>query len=233
MSLHHEASGFEPTEALQTSPVSETPAERPSFYDCLRRASTDIVSLLLARYADDQGRVHAETVIAALAALAGEFALRTTGFPLPKNGTFIAGGVQDGILFADPTQPTAWSMVVKAAAVAGLPEEDVPDLTQVLRRAIDGIGHTPFPPLSIPSEHFPREWPPYACQRFRDDVRAIGESNSLTMSELVVVLGWAIGDLIIRTRTNLPPAISIRLAAEIMIGVSRMAPLTGPRLSAV
>jgi hypothetical protein len=52
--------------------------------------------------------------------------------------------------------------------------------------------------------------------------------QGLSASELVVVLGWAVGALIIRMRLSLTPATMVQLAAEIMMATSRVGPFDEP-----
>jgi len=198
----------------------------PGDYGSVKNAAEEIVALMLETYADGSGKVYGETAIAAAAALAGEFALRATGLPLPPPGALAVGGVQDGILFADPTRATAWSMITRAAGVAGVAA--LPDLAPIIIRTLGAVGTPRFPPLTIPPQYLPREPAFNAGPRLRATVRNIGERQRLSPSDLVVVLGWAVGSMIIRTRLTLPPAIMIQLAAEIMIAASRVGPLDQP-----
>ena len=55
-------------------------------------ASSDIVKILIASYRNERG-VHAETIIGAAAALAGEFALRAAEPKLPENGWVLGSGL--------------------------------------------------------------------------------------------------------------------------------------------
>jgi len=209
--------------------VSESLVQpRSSFYDHIRAAADAVVEFALATYADGQGRVYGETAIAAVAALTGEFALRSTGMALPDKGALVVGGVQDGILFADTANHTAWSMITRAAAMAGLKPEELPDLSDIISRTLSGFGKSQFPPLTVPPRHFPRECALNAGPRLRGRIVAIGERYSLPPTDIVLVLGWAVGAMIIMMRKSLPPAISVRLAAEVMIGMSRVGPLDRP-----
>src|SRR2546423_5937171 len=61
-------------------------------------AASDIVAMLLAAYTV-QRRLQADAVIAAAAALTGEFALRSTGLPIPDKGA-IPGDATSDVLFA-------------------------------------------------------------------------------------------------------------------------------------
>jgi hypothetical protein len=195
-------------------------------------AVEEITELLLKSYATGDKFVNAETVIGAAAALAGEYALRSTGQPLPQTPTYIAGGPQDGILYTDmakvPAGPTAWGIIVMAALQAGAAPGDVPSIPEVMTRTVAAFGKSPFPPLTVPLQYWPKEWSPNAGPRLRYKLGAIGIKYDLSAAELVLALAGAIARLIAMTKDVLAPAIAATLAAEIMIGTSRMSPLTEP-----
>jgi hypothetical protein len=118
-------------------------------------------------------------------------------------------------------------MITRAAGTAGLATEELPDLSAIVARTLTSIGKTNFPPLTVPLANL-RDSPPNACARLRAEVCAIGKRHHLDLAELAVVLGWATGSLILMARNGVRPAISVRLAAEVMIAMSRMGPLSKP-----
>jgi hypothetical protein len=113
---------------------------------------------------------------------------------------------------------------------AGLAEKDVPDIVAALKRTAGSVGggQKMFPALSVPEKHFPHEWSPNACPRFRDDIARIGAKHGVAGVRLPFALAFAIAFLIGRTRHVLPPAVGIALALDIMLGVSKMPPLVAP-----
>ena len=193
------------------------------------KASADIVTFLLTTYRNDKG-VHAETVIGAGAALAGEFALRAAATarrqPLPLKGWVVASDADALIAIApEPKMTTLLALIVDAAKDAGMPAPAAPEPLAIIARTAQAIGGSPYPPLTVERSHYPLEWSPNACPRHRAAIERIGKTHSLDDLGTAGALALAIGQIIKMTSNVLAPAISARLAAEIMIGVSRMAPM--------
>jgi hypothetical protein len=188
-------------------------------------AAKSIEDVLVQAYRDQRG-VHAETVVGAAAALAGEFALRASGVELPKKG-WIAGGIADGLLFepGDEKSLTLWRAIREWAIRAGADEAKLPKVEAVVAEVAQRVGGAPFPPLSVSFDRYPREWSPNAAPRFRERIMAIARDHALTPVETAFALAFVVGNLIDRTKAILPPEIGATIALEIMIGVSRMAPL--------
>ncbi len=194
----------------------------------VKRTAPEIADFLIQQYRTDRG-VHAETLLGAVAALAGEFALRAAEPELPQDGWVLSDNV-NGILFEDEGsgEITMWSIIRIGASRDDPGGEGLPDPVEVVARVGSAVGGSPFPPLSVPAEHYPHEWSPNACPRYRADIEKIGERNGLGKKDLALALALAITLLIANTREVLDPAIAATLALEIMIGVSRMAPLEEP-----
>ncbi len=209
------------------SPVANAIPRQRSFYDRARNAGEDILALLKSRYPDQNGGLRGPDALSAAAALAGEFALRSAGLPLPDKGAWLPGGVQDHVLFVDGDNHTAWSMIVQAATAAGLAADQLPDIKRLVESVTGSLGKAPFPPLSAPPEYRPSEKPLHAGLYLRESVRDIADLHGLSLPDLVIVLGWTAGMVIVESRHTLPLAVAVRLAAEVMIGTSRLAPLRG------
>jgi hypothetical protein len=177
-------------------------------------AAKSLIALLLATYTHG-GTVHAETVIGAAAALAGEFAQRAAdpSEPYAINDILFEGAARG--------RPTMWACIEQAATDADVPSSDRPDPATVLKR-IDSSGAV-FPPVTVPERHYPLEHPS-ACVRLRPRVIDIADRFDLSRRDLAFALGMATAGLIERNGDDLPPAVAIRLAAEIMFGRA-MAPL--------
>jgi hypothetical protein len=212
---------------ITRAPVSA--AENPSAHmiDAVRElehcanAATDLVAMLSSAYTL-QERLQPECAIAAGAALTGEFALRATGVPLPEKGPVPANLTND-VLFAGAREgrPTAWMFLMHAAVEAGLASYEVPDIAAVAARIAVADGFS----LSVPEQHVPHEWLPNVAPRFRYRVIGVADAHDLSLRAMTIALAAATGQLIIRTRDDLPPLIGLTLAAEIMLGAARMAPL--------
>jgi hypothetical protein len=187
-------------------------------------AATELVAMLLAAYTF-QERLQTEAAIAAAAALTGEFALRSTGVPLPEKGA-VSGDAANDVLFAGAPEgrATAWMFMMHAAIEAGVAEYDLPRI-EALAAALAQVPDDMPPPLSVQEKYVPRELPQNVGPRFRHKVIAIADTHDLSLREVTVALGAATGQLIIRTQHDFPPQVAVTLAAEVMLAVARMAPL--------
>jgi hypothetical protein len=177
-------------------------------------AAKSLTALLLATYTHG-GTVHAETVIGAAAALAGEFARRAAdpSEPYAINDILLEGAAHG--------RPTMWACIEQVAANADVPPSEMPDPATLLRQI--GNGGPAFPPVTVPERHYPLEHPS-ASVRLRPRVIDIADRLDLSRRDLAFALGMATAGLIELNGDDLPPAVAIRLAAEIMFG-SAMAPL--------
>jgi hypothetical protein len=193
--------------------------------DLVNCASRELLAEITKRYYHPNG-IHVETVLGALAALAGEKIVRTTGSDLPSSGWLMLAA-SDALIYdpLDPNRITAWTILRTFAMSAGVPEEKLPRPDVIMRTATEAIGAAPFPPLSVPSEHFPQEWSPNAAPRFRKDIWQLQARYRFTDSQMTAAICYAIGHLIVQTRATLDPAIAIQLVMEVMVGVTRMAPM--------
>ena len=185
-------------------------------------AAADLIGMLSSVYTL-QERLAPEPAIAAGAALTGEFALRAAGQPLPEKSPVPAGLTSD-LLFAGAREgrPTAWMFLMHAAVEAGVASYEVPDIEAIAARiaSLDA-----FPPLSVPEQHVPHEWPPNVAPRFRYRVIAVADTHDLSLRAVTIALAAATGQIIIRARDDLSPLIGLTLAAEVMLGTARMVPL--------
>jgi hypothetical protein len=192
-------------------------------------AAQALARLLLADYGDRNGNVHAPSVIGAAAALTGEFAQRAGGVE-PGTGKpgYIFGDAINEVLLEgrDKGRTTVWDCLTRAWREAGLPENEIFDPVDVIRNVADAVGGPSFPPLTVPNAHYPHEYSPNACVRLRPKVIAVADQFDLSRRDLAIALAMAVYQLILLTRDAIPPAISVRLAAEICFGVAKMNPLT-------
>jgi hypothetical protein len=219
--------GAQPAPALRAAP---SPPLQPAVPDVPRahtaEAAKELTTLLLAAY-QRGGTVHAETVIGAAAALAGEFTRRAAESALPQSGPrHVLGDAVNDLLLegAAHGRPTMWTCIEQAARDAGMARNEMPDPADLLRQVTKGDGPA-FPPITVPERHSPLEYSPNACVRLRPKVIDIADRLDLSRRDLAFALGMATAGLIAFTKDDLAPPIALRLAAEIMFAVARMAPL--------
>ncbi len=191
-------------------------------------ASSDVLKFLITCYRNERG-VHAETIIGAAAALAGESALRAAEPELPESG-WVVSEKTSGLLFGDHSkgQVGLWDILREGAAKAGADASDLPDPAEVTARTAKAVGGSPFPPISVPEKHYPHEWSPNACPRLRDGIEQIFADHGLEGADMAKAVVLAIVLLINQTKGVLPPGIAAALALEVMVGVTHMAPLREP-----
>jgi hypothetical protein len=187
-------------------------------------AASDIVAMLLAAYTVAR-RLQMDAAIAAAAALTGEFALRSTGVPIPDKGT-VSGDAVNDVLFAGAQEgrATAWMFIMHAAMEAGVAAYDLPRI-EALAAAFAQADGEMVGSFSVQEKLAPRELPQNVGPRFRHKIIAIADTHDLSLREVTVALGAATGQLILRTQQDLPPRVAVTLAAETMLMVAHMAPL--------
>lgn len=187
----------------------------------LRAAQVAIRSRLRDGYATDAG-VNSETLIGAMGALAGEAALRACGLALPEKG-WVTGTRAPDILCEGPA--SFWAFVRMGALRAAALVNDLPFPKEVRARTQAGIGQTVFPVLTIPEAHYPREYSPLACARYRPNMQRVAADHSLDHQDLSAALGLAVGAEIYRARDTVKPGILATLALEVAMGVAHLAPV--------
>lgn len=194
-------------------------------------ASKEFIAFLLGRYDGGGGLIHAESVIGAAAALTGEFAQRAAGAPFDdgRPGSVFGDAINEVLLEGKAQgRATVWDCIVHAARGAGLRESDIPDPVDLMKKVAEAVGGPEFPPLTVPKKNHPHEYSPNACVRLRPGIIAIADRYDLSRRDLCIALAMATAGLITITKDTLPPAIGVRLAAEIAFGVAKMAPLNEP-----
>jgi hypothetical protein len=194
----------------------------------ISQAGGKIAQFLMQAYRDGRG-VHVETIVAAAAALAGEFALRASAPRLPDSG-WIAGAPADALIFGGfpDKRVTMWGVVHTVLVGSGADNSKLPNMNLIATRASSLIGKEFPPKLSVPLQHFPHEFSPNAAPRFRNDVAAIAREFGLDPTETALALAFTLAMLIKNAHGIVPVDILAMLAAEIMVAMTRMAPLKAP-----
>lgn len=194
----------------------------------ISQAGGKIAQFLMQAYRDERG-VHVETIVGAAAALAGEFALRASVPRLPDSG-WIAGGPADALMFRGfpDKRITMWQVVQVVVLGTGTDMSQLPNLDLIATRASESIGKQFPPKLSVPVQHYPHEFSPNVGPRFRKDVAAIAHELGLDPTETALALAFTVGMLIKNAHNIVPANILALLAAELMVAMTRIAPLKAP-----
>lgn len=211
-----------------------TSPPRQPFEHRLARAGLAIAAHVVdqcAGTAPDGQTMHAGTVIGILATLAAEAGLQAASINRRASleaapGGWIVGGAADAILFAGAEQggvTTVWDFIAAAAQEAGVQPSALPDLGAVLAHAEANIGAKPFPVLTVAPSIRPRTIVRAAAARHRHAIHALAADEGLcTAHEQALTLGAAIAQVI---RTEPQPALLAHLAAEMLVGAARLAPM--------
>ena len=189
-------------------------------------AAEEIALHLRNSYASPRG-LHAETVIGAAAAIAGEWSLWACEVPLPDD-SWVVVPETNALLIEGPD--AASRLIAAAVQHAGGSVKSLPSGPVLVARTAAAMG-AQFPPLTVDRKHFPNEWSPLAAPRFRAKIRQIGEKHGFIKPKATFtacVMGTSF--LISATARALDPTIAGTLALEMMVAVSRMSPSSTERM---
>lgn len=220
--------------AFRSASGRSTPPRQP-FEHRLARAGLAIAAHVFEASegtAPDGHSAHPGTVVGILATLAAEAGLQAASVNRREAtrtavGGWVHGGAADAILFnsreAHGGITTVWDFIETAAIEAGVAREALPDLDAVLARAEAHIGAKPYPVLSVAPQHRPRAIVRAAAARHRNAVHAFCADEGLcTAHEHALALGAALAQVI---RTEAEAEILVVLAAEMLVGAARLAPM--------
>ena len=163
----------------------------------------------------DQKDLRSETIIGALATLAGERLLLSAGQEISRSRL--------GLELDDLASASA--VIASSAEAAGVPETSLRHPASIARAASAEIGLSPLPPLSVPRQHYPQDRSANAIAGLRDTVRHHQASWRFGNRQMSLVLCHVIGRHIVQIRDRLDPATATTLAMETMIGVTLISPL--------
>jgi hypothetical protein len=106
--------------------------------DKAEKLSQQLLAEVTSRYRTPQG-IHVESVLGALAALAGDQALKASGALIPTT-SWVLGGPADSIIHsADPKKSTLWVIIKTFAIGAGAEPRKLPDPFAVMTAADENI----------------------------------------------------------------------------------------------
>lgn len=225
--------------APTSAPTQDGPGFRASIdTELVAEVSSELLGVMIGAYSDARGS-HLETIMGALAALAGEFCLRAgaeaAGQELPSGQQYILSSLAHPYIYSEgcTNALTIWSMICSAAVDAGASPEQLPDPQALAARAVAAIeAGQPYPPrLQIPESNFPNEWSPNACPRHRQTVRDVmAGAGMFAADEIAMALGITMMMVFVAAKESfeanaLTPETLARLALEIMIAVAHMAPV--------
>jgi hypothetical protein len=182
---------------------------------------------------EEEGLVHAETAVATAAALTGESVLRAARLDLGRvlPGQAVFSDRVNQLLCGDTVEPTQWP----EASVWGLVRDallqvgvagDLPPVGEIMGNAAAHVyDGGPWPFLTIPKENHPQREPLHLAVLFRGPFHDIARTFRLSPELQVACAALACVHLLAATQSVLTPAIGVRLAFEILVGVAKTGPL--------
>ena len=185
------------------------------------------------------GGVRVEDYIATLAAATGEAALAAAGFDV-EHHDLAPGSVLDydavrGRLTGDPvTSPapagTVWSLLEPLSGRA-VPASAFPDAQGLYDQTERNLGQAGPWGLgtTVGDDHAPARSPLHQAFLLRASVLETERLFVAAVSDRHLVTASALTSAIDQTRSAIDPAISLRLALEVLFGVARLAPMTSDR----
>jgi hypothetical protein len=201
------------TKGAQNPPGGGAPQNRISL------AASQFVALLMQNYKDANG-VHAETIIGAAAAVAGDSVKDASGLPV-CDAQFVVNGESEDLLVGE--RGSGLALIAAAVGNAGGDPRSLPSGRALLARMAAAVGGPSYPPLSVDRSHYPHEYSPQAATRFRAKVCVICAAQGIVdPKEIFVTCALATAMLITVTAKTLDPVVAGTLALEMMFGVSRM-----------
>lgn len=197
---------------------------------------------------EPDGRVRVEDYLTVLAAATGEAALAASGFDVEHHnltpGSPLSHGPVASRLGLDPadgvgsgsgTTPagTVWSILSglreRVVAPSAFPSPDE------LRRGLGSAEGTPGwgeVPLTVGADHAPSQPPLRRAFEVRPAVLDTERSFNAPVTDRHVVTASALAAAIEQTKDAIDPQVAVRLALEVVLGTTRMAPMTAARFAA-
>lgn len=188
------------------------------------------------RLSDPQGRVHVETMLSALGAMAGfgcQVAVREAmnAGRISPEGALVEVTTNDGgtYYFGDQiNQPlleapiSVWKLVAGAAQHAGA--QELPDIIEIVKHVSATVGGGGFGVLTVDAKNQPHEAPIDALKHHWPSCHAL--ITSLPRDPLMT--GWyfagAAQSVIVDARQVIEPALACRIVMEAAVAMSKIDP---------
>lgn len=197
---------------------------------------------------EPDGRVRVEDYLTTLAAATGEAALAASGFDVEHHdlppGAALTHDAVRGRLGTDATGPqdgspapapagTVWSIL------SGLRDRVVPAAafpsTEDLQRGLGSTAEAPGwgeVPLTVGADHAPSQPPLRRAFELRPAVLQTEREFNAPVTDRHVVTASALASAIEQTKDAIDPQVALRLSLEVLVGMTRMAPMTASRFVA-
>ncbi len=205
----------------------------------LADAETRIREAAIQLVQEPGGGVRVEDYIATLAAAAGEAALAASGFDVEHHdlapGSVLHDDAARSRLTGDPvTSPapsgTVWSILEPLVGRA-VPPSALPHPQELYDQTERNLGRAgPWGLVTtVGDDHAPARAPLHQALLLRPSVLETERLFVAAVSDRHIVTASALTSAIDQTKGAIDPAISLRLALEVLFGVARLAPMTSDR----
>jgi hypothetical protein len=183
---------------------------------------------------EEEGLVHAETAVATAAALAGESVLHAARLDLgrvhpgqvvycERVNALLCGDTEDA---AQWPEASVWGLLRDTLPRFGLDAGLVPPVGELMQNAASHVyDGGPWPFLSVPKEHRPQRESLHLAVLFRGALADVARSERLSLELKIACSALACVRLVSATREVLSPALSVRLALEVVVGAAKTCPL--------
>ena len=213
------------------------------------------LSELMMQWLKSERGIHAETLMVVIGAVTGFAAqnvvwqmVNEPGMRLPPDGLvtatvgsekFYFGDLINGQLVGDAGHPyRLWNVVVAAAAEAGMPPSERPDLGDIFRHVASTVGKPEFGIPRVPKGNSPHYMPRQALDRFWPHVKFIltrtdrsgpARGQSVVPEHWPIVLSLVARQFVQIKKSVLDPRLAVQLIMELAIAMSKVDPKTVPQ----
>ena len=223
-----------------------SPERPPNDPDGLREAASALSELYEARVKDAEGRIRAEDLLSAAAAVCGEACVAAAGEIDPQHHGLVPGSAVlsdrvNAILVADAPDWSGAALsvfgIVRGGALAqGYAESDFPPIDEPIRMYVSALGGGRVPwgfvPLSVPEEHRPLVQPLRQAYELRTAARAVFAEQRMPAAEWPAASAFALVIELAHVRDAIDHGIATRLVLETVNGMAKTAPMTDERMRA-
>lgn len=197
----------------------------------MEEASDDLLALVAGYYARTPEGMefgpNADEILGALAAISADQLIRLCVSPenIRQSSRWVIGNEVDDLLYKGEAD-TLFTVIESGALAAGMEYEDLPERVPIIARASMGDELAIVPPLTVPEQYFPPDWPPNAAVRFRAEANGILDRHAIKGAERAIACAYATAKMLrVATEGYPDPQIPLLISLETLAGVARMTPL--------
>jgi hypothetical protein len=207
----------------------------------VQAAAEALSALLEARVADADGRIRAEDLLTAGAAVCGEACIAAAGEFDPESHTFAPGSAVlsdriNELLVANAgdwskTGDSVFGFIHAGAVACGYDQADFPELADIFRVYVSLLGggeadRWGFVGLSVPQANWPHVPPLRSAYELRAAVREILARYGVPRPAWPAACAGALVSELGAVRGSVDPGVALRIVLETTNGMAKLAPMT-------